>query len=85
MTRFSPRSGTASAMVAMAAILRKLGSSLFAGALGVVALEHRLGQLERDGRAAERLLRIGAAGLVGIENGERNAGRHRRIAAGGGR
>ena len=71
MTRFSPRSGTASAMVAMAAILRKLGSSLVARAVGIVALEQRLRELERDGGAAERFFRIAAAVLIGIEDGER--------------
>ena len=77
MTRFSPFSGTASAMVAMAAILRKLGSSFVARALGVVALEQRLRQFERDGGAAERFFGIAAARLVGIEDRQRRREGHR--------
>ena len=37
----------------------------------IAALEDGLRQLERDGGAAERFFRIRAAGLIGIENGER--------------
>ena len=58
----------------------KAGQSLFAQASGVAAnwfglvetglLEQRLRELERDGRAAERLFRIRAARLIGIEDGE---------------
>ena len=58
-------------MVAMAAILRKLGRVFSRVRAGIAALEQRLRQLERDGRAAEGFFRIGAAGLVGIEDGER--------------
>ena len=71
MVRFSPRRGTASAMVAMAAILRKLGSVLSRVRIAVAPLEQSLRQLERNGSAAEGFLRIGAARLIGIEDGER--------------
>ena len=50
--------------------LEKAGQGFFAGASRVAALEHSLGELESDGCAAERFFRIGATGLVGIENGE---------------
>ena len=65
--------------------LEKAGQSFLAGADGVAALQHRLRQLERDGRAAERFFRVGAAGLIGIENGERVRERRRRPRAGDGR
>ena len=58
--------------------LEKAGQGFFAGARGVAALEQGLGELERDGRAAEGFFRVGAAGLVGIEDGERVRERHRR-------
>ena len=48
------------------------GQGFFAGASGVAAFEDGLRELERDGCAAEGFLRIGAAGLVGIEDGERD-------------
>ncbi len=51
--------------------LQKTGQSLFAGARRVAALQQGLRQLERNGRAAERFFRVGAAGLVGIQNGQR--------------
>ena len=38
----------------------KAGQSFFAAASGIAALEQRLGELERDGRAAEDLFWIGA-------------------------
>ena len=48
------------------------GQSFFAGAHGVAAFEDGLRELEGDGCAAEGFLRIAAAGLVGIEDGERD-------------
>ena len=51
--------------------LEKAGQGFFAGAGRVAALQHGLRQLERDGRAAEEFFRIGAARLVGIEDGQR--------------
>ena len=71
MTRFSPRSGHRIGDGGDGRHLEKAGQGFFAGAHGVAALEHGLGELERDGRAAEGLFRVGAAGLVGIQNGER--------------
>src|SRR5579871_3493095 len=51
--------------------LQKAGQYLFASARGIAAFKDRLCQLECDRRTAKRLFRIGAAGLVGVENGER--------------
>ena len=79
MVRFSPRRGTASAMVAMAAILRKLGSVFSRARRRIAALEQRLRELERDGCAAERFFRIRAAGLIGIQDGERGGKRVVRV------
>ena len=62
-------------MVAMAAILRKLGSSLFARAYRIVAFQQCLRQLECDGRAAQGFFRISAAVLIGIEDRERDGNR----------
>ena len=50
--------------------LEKAGQDLFARADGIAALEQRLRQLERDGRAAQGFFRVAAAGLIGIEDGE---------------
>ena len=51
--------------------LEKTRQRLLAGADGIAALEQRLRELERDGGAAEGFLRVGAAGLIGIEDSER--------------
>jgi len=51
--------------------LEEAGQGLFAGASGITALQQRLRELERNGRAAKRFLGIRTAGLVGIENRER--------------
>src|SRR5215475_11235295 len=70
ITRFSPRKGTASAMVAIAAIADAVplrGENRVIAALGL----RELRQLECDRRAAERLLRIGASMLIRIQHGER--------------
>ena len=58
-------------MVAMAAIFRKLGRVFSRVRAGSRRFEHGLRQLQRDGRAAQRFFRVRAAGLVGIENGQR--------------
>ena len=63
----------------------KAGQSLFAGASGIAALEKRLRELEGDGGAAERFLRVSAAGLIGIEDGERGGELLVRVSADGGR
>ena len=55
--------------------LEKTGQRFFAAASRVAALKHRLRQLERDGRAAERFFRIRAAGLIGVQDGERGGNR----------
>ena len=49
----------------------KAGQYFFARARRVATLEQGLRELECDGRAAQRFLRISAAGLVGVEDGER--------------
>jgi hypothetical protein len=51
--------------------LEKAGEGFFAGAGRIAAFEDGLGQLEGDGRSAERFFRIRAAGLVGVEDGQR--------------
>ena len=51
--------------------LEEAGQGFFAGARGVAALENSLSELEGDGCAAKGFFRVGAAGLVGIEDGER--------------
>ena len=52
-TRFSPRSGTASAMVAMASIFKNDGRIFVAGAIPVPRFQQRLRKLERDASAAQ--------------------------------
>ena len=49
----------------------KAGQRLFAGARGIAGLKERLRQFERDSCAAEGLFRIAAAGLIGIQDGQR--------------
>ena len=51
--------------------LEEAGQRLLAGTHRIAALQHGLRQLERDGCAAQRLLGVAAAGLVGIQDGER--------------
>ena len=75
MVRFSPVSGTASCNGGDGEQLEEGGQSLFAEALalGVVAggaFEDGLGDFEGDGGAAEVFVWVGAAGLVGVEDGE---------------
>jgi hypothetical protein len=73
--------GTASATVAMATIFRKDGRILsrVSEAWRSSCGEDGLGEFEGDGCAAEEFFRIGAAGLVGIEDGEGvgDSSRHR--------
>ena len=79
MARFSPVSGTESAMVAMATSLRKDGMrtrSVRAAKAAGSAVSGRggeqecVGELEGDGCAAEMLVGVGAVGLGGIDDGE---------------
>ena len=79
MARFSPVSGTESAMVAMATSLRKEGRRTWFGAgaeRGGVGGERsggeqkRVGEFEGDGGSAEVFVGVGAAGLVGVDDGE---------------
>jgi len=49
----------------------KAGEELFAGPGTVAPLEDGLRELEGYGRAAKRLLRVGASMLIGIEDGKR--------------
>ena len=44
--------------------LQETGQSFVAGADGVAALENRLGQFERNGRAAQGFFWVGTARLV---------------------
>ena len=72
MMRFSPVSGTTSATVAMATILRNdsvIRRTLSGGHPSVA--EQRLHQLERHAGAAEIFFRIRAIGPIGIEHGQR--------------
>ncbi len=71
ITRFSPAQRDRVGNGGDGRHLQKAGQSLLARTRCIAALKHRLRQLECDGRAAQRLLRITAAGLVGIENGQR--------------
>ncbi len=52
--------------------LEKAGQSFFAGAGLIAAFKNSLGELERNCRAAEKFLRIWAAGLVGVQDCQRD-------------
>ena len=51
--------------------LQKTGQSFFAGANGIAPLKNRLRELESNGCAAQRLFRVCAAGLVGVQDRQR--------------
>ena len=70
MARFSPRSGTASAMVAIARSLRNDGRILVRALRGL-RFEQRLGELEGDSRAAEVFAGVDTICAVRIEHGKR--------------
>ena len=71
MTRFSPVSGTTSATVAIATSFKNDSSSRSRRAGSNPKPRAALHQLQRDARAAQIFLRIGAIATVGIEHGER--------------
>ncbi len=75
ITRFSPRSGTASAIVAMAAILRKLGKSLSRVRSASCRSSRACASLSAIAAPAQRFFRIAASVLIGIENRERTRDR----------
>ena len=69
MTRFSPTSGTTSAIVPMAAILRNDGSHLLAAALQA----QRLHEFQRHADAGEVLVGIGAVAPLRVDHRQRLA------------